>query len=51
MAWPQRYDADAPNEKEAIHIALSLLLDEKWNGDNDFDKGMRTLQQAMGIKR
>lgn len=41
---------EMPKEQEAIEAGLALV-DAKWDGESDFDKGMRLLQQKLGIKR
>lgn len=38
-----------PSEREALDAGLALVT-AKWGGDSDFDKGMRLLQKAIGIK-
>lgn len=41
---------DIPTQQEAIEAGLALV-DARWDGESDFDKGMRILQQKLGIKR
>lgn len=41
---------EMPKEQEAIEAGLALV-DAKWDGESDFDKGMRLLQHKLGIKR
>jgi hypothetical protein len=45
------YDYDSPpNEKEALATGLALV-NAKWDGDSDFAKGMRILQEGIGLKK
>lgn len=50
MAKRRRRDDDMPNEREAISMGLALAGAE-WNGDSDFDRGMRLLQERMFGKK
>jgi len=50
---PSRLDCDETeyvSERDALSAGLALL-DAKWEGDKDFDKGMRLLQKHLSIKR
>ena len=39
-----------PTEREAMEAGLALVS-AKWNGESDFDQGMRLLQKAMCVSR
>lgn len=41
---PRRHDDDTPDEREALAMGLTLVS-AKWDGDSDFDRGMRLLQE------
>ena len=43
-------DEYKPDEKDAVACGLALLQHE-WTGESDFDKGVRLLQEKMGIKK
>jgi hypothetical protein len=42
---------DLPNEREALTAGLAIVKDYVPDGESDFDKGMRLLQQALGLKK
>jgi hypothetical protein len=42
---------DLPSEQEAIAAGLAIVEHYEPIGESDFDKGMRLLQQARGVKK
>ena len=40
-------DEELPTEQEAIEAGLAIVA-AKWDGDSDFDRGMRLLQKLLG---
>ena len=42
---------DLPNEREALAAGLAIVEHYEPDGESDFDKGMRLLQQAIGVKK
>ena len=42
---------DLPNEREALAAGLAIVRDYMPDGESDFDKGMRLLQGALGVKK
>lgn len=42
---------DLPNEREALAAGLAIVGHYEPSGESDFDKGMRLLQQALGVKK
>lgn len=42
---------DLPNEREALAAGLAIVEHYEPKGEMDFDKGMRLLQQALGVKK
>jgi hypothetical protein len=43
-------DTECVSERDALSAGLALL-DAKWEGNSDFDKGMRIIQKHLNIKR
>ena len=41
-------DEELPTEQEAITAGLALVA-APWDGDSDFDRGMRLLQKHLGV--
>lgn len=41
---------EEPNEQEAIALGLAIV-GAKWDGDSDFDRGMRLLQERLFRKK
>lgn len=42
---------DLPNQREALAAGLAIVEHYTPDGESDFDKGMRLLQQALGAKK
>jgi hypothetical protein len=42
---------DVPDEREALAAGLAIVEHYEPSGESDFDKGMRLLQQALGVKK
>lgn len=43
-------DDDALNEQEAVAMGLAIFS-AKWDGDSDFERGMRLLQEHLFGKK
>lgn len=43
----RKLDDDALRESDALVVGLAIVAGYKSDGDSDFDKGMRALQQAL----